>query len=38
VKQPEVEQLESKPEFISLTAANMADLNCPGCKASPIED
>jgi hypothetical protein len=29
---------ELDPEFIPLEAANMADLNCPGCKVSPIEE
>jgi len=27
-----------KPEFISLATANMADLSCPGCKVTPIDD
>jgi hypothetical protein len=29
---------ELDPEFIPLEAANIADLNCPGCKVSPIEE
>lgn len=26
------------PEFVSLIAANMADLSCPGCSVTPVED
>jgi hypothetical protein len=29
---------ELDPEFIPLEAANIADLNCPGCEVSPIEE
>lgn len=31
-------ETEEKPEFVSLAAANMADLSCPGCSVVPIED
>lgn len=30
--------LELAPEIISLEVANMADLSCPGCSISPIEE
>lgn len=30
--------LEPAPELISLEAANMADLSCPGCSISPVEE
>lgn len=30
--------LEPNPELISLEAANVADLSCPGCRVSPVEE
>ena len=30
--------LEPNPEFISLETANAADLSCPGCSISPVEE
>lgn len=30
--------LEPYPELISLETANMADISCPGCRVSPVEE